>query len=280
MLTDKFREMIVNYKLGDKEIELELIGDTIVGNNEVLLLKDENLIEKTAWNNEGFSIEKFVSKEDFTLIKEGFNNLVREKIIEAGGKIDANFTLENYHLYVDNSIHLTVAKLIQSGWNVNQFPIEIERINKRISDIIGIDVTTKAKHVDMNNFFLRIVRPQNFQDNNPPHRDVWLDRLRDAVNIYAPICGSTAESSLGLVPKSHLLKESEIERTVDGAILNGTSYTVPCVISIKKEMPKLVRPNPKENEVMLFSPYLVHGGGYNFNETSTRMSLEMRFWKK
>lgn len=272
--------MIVNYKLGDKEIELELIGDTIVGNNEVLLLKDENLIEKTAWNNEGFSIEKFVSKEDFTLIKEGFNNLVREKIIEAGGKIDANFTLENYHLYVDNSIHLTVAKLIQSGWNVNQFPIEIERINKRISDIISIDVTTKAKHVDMNNFFLRIVRPQNFQDNNPPHRDVWLDRLRDAVNIYAPICGSTEESSLGLVPKSHLLKESEIERTVDGAILNGTSYTVPCVISIKKEMPKLVRPNPKENEVMLFSPYLVHGGGYNFNETSTRMSLEMRFWKK
>lgn len=271
--------MIVNYKLGDKEIELELIGDTLVGNDEVLLLQDENLIEKTAWNNEGFSIEKFVSDEEFSLIKEGLTKLVSEKIIEAGGKIDKNFTLENYHLYVDNAIHLIVAKLIQSGWNVSQFPIEIERINKRISAIIGIDVTTKAKHVDMNNFFLRIVRPQNFQDNNPPHRDVWLDRLRDAVNIYAPICGSTSNSSLGIVPKSHLLKESEIERTVDGAILNGTSYTVPCVISIKNEIPALVRPNPLENEVMLFSPYLVHGGGYNFNESKTRVSLETRFWK-
>ena len=186
--------MIVNYKLGDKEIELELIGDTLVGNDEVLLLQDENLIEKTAWNNEGFSIEKFVSDEDFSLIKEGLTKLVSEKIIEAGGKIDKNFTLENYHMYVDNTIHLTVAKLIQSGWNVSQFPIEIERINKRISAIIGIDVTTKAKHVDLNNFFLRIVRPQNFQDNNPPHRDVWLDRLRDAVNIYAPICGSNSNS--------------------------------------------------------------------------------------
>jgi hypothetical protein len=76
-----------------------------------------------------------------------------------------------------------------------------------------------------------------------------------------------------------LLKESDIERTVKGAVLNGTSYTVPCVISIKKEMPSLQRPNPEENEVMLFSPYLVHGGGYNFNEAKTRISLEMRFWK-
>ena len=271
--------MIVNYKLGNKLIELELIGETIVGANEVLLLKDENLIERTAWNDEGFSIEKFLSHEDFSKIREGLKQLVSEKIVEAGGEIDASFTLENYHLYVDDEVHLTVAKLIQSGWNVSQFPIEIDRVNKRISAIIGFDVTTKAKHVDMNNFFLRIVRPQNFQDNNPPHRDVWLDRLRDAVNIYAPICGSNEQSALGLVPGSHLLKESEIERTVQGAILNGTSYTVPCVISINKEIPKLIRPNPLENEVMLFSPYLVHGGGYNFNENQTRMSLEMRFWK-
>ncbi len=35
-----------------------------------------------------------------------------------------------------------------------------------------------------------------------------------------------------------------------------------------------------ENEFMLFSPYLVHGGGYNFNENKTKMSLEMRFWKR
>jgi ectoine hydroxylase-related dioxygenase (phytanoyl-CoA dioxygenase family) len=41
----------------------------------------------------------------------------------------------------------------------------------------------------------------------------------------------------------------------------------------------LIRPNPKENEVMLFSPYLVHGGGYNFNADVTRISLEMRFWE-
>lgn len=271
--------MIVHYKLGENEIELELIGNTTKGADEVILLKDENLIENTAWKDEGFSIEDFVSDTDFLCIKKGLKILITHKIIEAGGQIDDAFELENYHLYVDDETHLKVAKLIQSGWNISHFPIEMNKVNQRISEIIGLSVSTKAKHVDMNNFFLRIVRPQNFQDNNPPHRDVWLDRLRDAVNIYAPICGSNSHSSLGLVPGSHLFKESEIERTVDGAILNGTSYTVPCVISIKDEMPKLLRPNPEENQVMLFSPYLVHGGGYNFNKNTTRMSLEVRFWK-
>jgi hypothetical protein len=271
--------MIVHYILGENEIELELIGNTIKGADEVILLKDENLIENTSWKDEGFCIENFVSESDFISIKNGIKILIANKIIEAGGQIDDDFDLENYHLYVDNETHLKVAKLIQHGWNISHFPIDMNIVNQRISDLIGLTVSTKAKHVDLNNFFLRIVRPQNFQDNNPPHRDVWLDRLRDAVNIYAPICGSNSLSSLGIVPGSHLLKESEIERTVEGAILNGTSYTVPCVISIKGEQPRLLRPDPKENQLMLFSPYMVHGGGYNFNETTTRMSLEVRFWK-
>jgi ectoine hydroxylase-related dioxygenase (phytanoyl-CoA dioxygenase family) len=41
----------------------------------------------------------------------------------------------------------------------------------------------------------------------------------------------------------------------------------------------MIRPNPSENEVLVFSPYLVHGGGYNTNIDITRISLEMRFWK-
>ena len=271
--------MIVNYQLGNELISLELIGETYSGTDEILLLQDENLIENTSWKNEGFSIDKFLEEDEFLEIKNGIKVLITEKIKEAGGIIDDNFSLNNYHNYVNNELHLKIASLIQNGWNVSKFPILINAVNRRISDVIGRQVSTKAKHVEMNNFFVRIVRPQNFQDNNPPHRDVWLDRLRDAVNIYVPICGSNSESSLGLVPGSHLLKESDIERTVKGAVLNGTSYTVPCVISIKKEMPSLQRPNPKENEVMLFSPYLVHGGGYNFNEAETRISLEMRFWK-
>jgi len=271
--------LIIKYKLGEKEIELELEGSTFTGAEEVLLLKDENLIENTSWKNIGFDIVDFLSDSVFQLIKLGLKKIIAGFVSEAGGQIDDNFELEHYHLYVNNEIHLKVAKMIQWGWHVNEFPIDFNLINNRISEVVGIKVSTKAKHIELNNFFLRIVRPQNFQDNNPPHRDVWIDRLRDAVNIYAPMCGSDINSSLGLIPGSHLLNESEIERTADGAILNGTSYTVPCVISVKGEQPNLVRPDPKENQVMLFSPYIAHGGGYNFNKNTTRMSLEVRFWK-
>ena len=99
------------------------------------------------------------------------------------------------------------------------------------------------------------------------------------MNIYVPVCGSSQDSSLPLVVGSHLAKESDIERTTDGAKLNGTKYSVPCVISYKGESPNLIRPEIKENEIMVFSPYMIHGGGYNFQKDKTRISLEARFWK-
>jgi ectoine hydroxylase-related dioxygenase (phytanoyl-CoA dioxygenase family) len=41
----------------------------------------------------------------------------------------------------------------------------------------------------------------------------------------------------------------------------------------------MIRPNPTEKQVLVFTPYMVHGGGYNSNKDETRVSLEMRFWK-
>ena len=33
------------------------------------------------------------------------------------------------------------------------------------------------------------------------------------------------------------------------------------------------------SELLVFSPYLIHGGGVNFQGTVTRASLEARFWR-
>jgi ectoine hydroxylase-related dioxygenase (phytanoyl-CoA dioxygenase family) len=41
---------------------------------------------------------------------------------------------------------------------------------------------------------------------------------------------------------------------------------------------ELIRPNPSASEVLVFSPYLLHGGAVNLNADATRLSLEMRFW--
>jgi ectoine hydroxylase-related dioxygenase (phytanoyl-CoA dioxygenase family) len=42
----------------------------------------------------------------------------------------------------------------------------------------------------------------------------------------------------------------------------------------------LVRPAVGPNEVMVFTPYAIHGGGTNGSADTTRVSLEVRFWRR
>ena len=269
----------ITYIINDKEFVFTYFGDMEKGKDETLLLNDENLLKNTPWDETGFTIQNFLSESDHTYLKKVVTNILKKLIESSGGQTDDHFTLEKYHKYVSDDIHLTIAKSIKDGWKKEDFPYDLAKINHRLSEILNQTVSTVAKDKNINDFYLRIVRPGCLQDNNPPHRDVWLDRLRNAVNIYFPICGSTSESALPLLPGSHKYKESDLVRTSEGAVLNDTKYTVPCVISINGEPLKMIRPNPSENEVLVFSPYLVHGGGYNTNDDTTRISLEMRFWK-
>jgi ectoine hydroxylase-related dioxygenase (phytanoyl-CoA dioxygenase family) len=41
----------------------------------------------------------------------------------------------------------------------------------------------------------------------------------------------------------------------------------------------MIRPNPNINQMMIFSPYLIHGCSSNDNINMTRFSLEIRFIK-
>ena len=269
----------INYIINDKTFTFDFEGDFEKGTDNVLLEMDDNLLENTSFNDEGFTVKPFLSPNQNKEFKNVVEKLIKDLISSNGGNIDENFTLETYHRYVSDVLQLKIAKQIKDGWKWKDFPFDLNLINNRISEILNKKVSTKAKDENINDFYLRIVRPNCLQDNNPPHRDVWLDRLRNAVNIYHPICGSTENSALPLLPGSHKLKESSLIRTSKGAILNNTEYTVPCVIAINDKTLKMIRPNPDENEVLVFSPYLVHGGGYNTNIDKTRISLEMRFWK-
>jgi hypothetical protein len=272
--------MKVSYYIDNAMIECQLQGDTVTGEETVLLKQDTNLLSGLSIENSGFGLFPFLSGEENDKIRQGIKGLIEERMKELHIAVDPNFSLEKYHHYVDDAAHLSLAKSIQFGWHVDKFPLDFDLVNQRLSEIVQRQVTGEAKHVGFYNFFVRIVRPGKIQDNNPPHRDVWLDRLRNAVNIYFPICGSTSESALPLVPGSHLLPESSLERTAEGAFLNGTRYTVPCALSVEGQPVQLIRPNPSPEEVMVFSPYLIHGGGYNLNHDQTRVSLEARFFAK
>lgn len=262
-----------------KTLDFAINGETYVGEPEVLLEKDINMLEGKEYNSSGYQIFNLLNTDEFNVLKAGFTQMITEFLSEAGVKNLENFELIRYHEFADDAAHTYVVKKIQNGLNINTMPLGAELIDQKMSEILGFPVESRNSTLNHHTYSVRIVRPSRLTDNNPPHRDVWLDHLRNAVNIYVPACGSDLNSALPILPGSHKWKESEIERTKAGAVINGVTYTVPCVVGSAYGL-SMTRPNPMPGEALLFSPYLIHGGGYNLNVETTRVSLEMRFWKK
>jgi hypothetical protein len=213
-------------------------------------------------------------------LRDGMRDMIWDVLRDAGVSVASGFDLVDYHRGPgsDPAVHAKLVEGIRKGFPLTKLPVDYHLLERRIGEVVGMNVTAHNEAFGLDVFNLRVVRPET-HDNNPLHRDVWLDRLRNGINIYAPLAGSTERSSLALVPGSHRWAENEIQRTAKGALVNGLPYTVPAVVGAKHPL-ALIRPNPSENEVMVFSPYLVHGGAVNLNADVTRVSLEMRFWRK
>ena len=226
--------------------------------------------------------KKILTKKIQSELRNKIIKYVKKKIIlNFPEKKLQNFKLSNYHKYLDKNDHYKFLKIIGNGIKFKDISFKKEKIEKALSSLLKINVTTKnknSKKINPETFALRIIRPGK-NDFNPPHKDVYLKRLKNAVNIYMPVLGSNSLSSLPLLPQSHYLNEKDIIRTKNGAIVNKVKFRVPCIVSTKIGL-HLVRPNPSLNEILIFSPYLIHGGGYNDNKDTTRISLELRFWKR
>ena len=272
------RTLTIDY--GTEQVVLPVDGETAWGDDRVLLLEDDNLISGCAWMPAGYTIAPFLDAADFSALSAGLHDVIADCMREVGVDPPDGFRLEDYHRIVETTErHLAVANRIRGAFPIDRFPIDPGLVTDRLSEIVGVPVgLVHPRGAFPEHFCVRIVRPDS-RDNNPPHRDVWLDRLRDGVNIYAPLAGSDARSSLPLVAGSHLWNESEIERTTAGATVGSMSYTVPSVVGAKHPL-RMIRPDPRPNEVLVFSPYLVHGGAVNLNPDVTRVSLEMRFWRR
>jgi ectoine hydroxylase-related dioxygenase (phytanoyl-CoA dioxygenase family) len=147
-----------------------------------------------------------------------------------------------------------------------------------MSDLCKVPLIAKNPFDNQSIYHFRVVRP-HANDHNPLHRDVWLEDYANCINLYIPIAGSTDLSSLAIVAGSHRWSENKIERTQSGATIGGTTYNVPAVTKIPGAY-EIRRPNPQRNEVLVFSPYLIHGGAVNLNQDKTRISIELRLWKR
>ena len=251
----------------------DIQGESFWGGDYCMLDNDVNLLSNTSFKDTGFMPIDFLDREMRNDLRHGIGIYINRLL-------DASFITDfsKYHEFVDDNVHLALtSKLV--GIPISDFPINPEIIIAFLSDFLKQKLALQPSHSKelKPHFCLRIVRP-NFRDNNPLHRDVWIDRLRNAVNIFFPITMPYENSNLGLIPGSHLWNESEIKRTKSGALVNGTKYSVPTVVETKHEL-CFQRPSLKNTQALIFSPYLIHGAAINFTQM-TRVSLEMRFWKK
>lgn len=269
------------YCLDGQTVELHLTGSIERGGDECLLDKDDNLADGCNWNDAGFTVNSILSESDFSELTIGVKQLVLEGLIDAGVCVnESDFELEKYHtLSQDQAVHLSVIDFLKRKASLKNFPIDPKILDIRVSQICGKPVSSDVGNVIASGyFFIRIVRPFPYLDNNPPHKDVWLERLRNAINLYLPIAGSDHSTSLPLVMGSHFWPESRIARTVSGAIVNGVRYSVPSVFP-QDEVLMMSRPKVGPLQGLVFSPYLIHGGTVNYSNEKTRVSLEMRFWR-
>jgi hypothetical protein len=271
------RVLVLDYD--GERVTFDVEGDTSWGPPGVLLDRDDNLVAGRAWADAGFTVESFLTPQDHDRLITGIQALLARRVEAAGLSMPPGFSMERYHEVVKTDAeHRAVSEQGPWCYGIQDLPVPVEAINARVSEILGVRVSTAPPHAEFpEHFCFRVVRPRS-RDNNPPHRDVWLDRLRNAINIYVPLAGSSARSSLPMVRGSHRWAESEIERTVEGARVNGVVFTVPSVVGAAHPL-ELERPDPGPNEVLVFSPYLIHGGAYNQQPDRTRVSLEMRFWR-
>jgi hypothetical protein len=230
----------------------------------------------------GYTIEKF-PKEWFKSIHNSVLSIFSNALGNPKG-----FELKNYHKFVDEKSHKRIMDSFRAG-TLGIGGIHLDHLGVNYKDLDGwINKTTKGKNlscvykmnfglIKLKHFWVRVVRP-NSGDNNPPHKDTHVKRIKDNLNIYLPLAGSDSNSSLPLIPKSHTELESEYIVSASPCYAKGKRFTVPAIVHRNNGL-NLITPNPQENEIMIFDPNCIHGGGINSNKNTTRVSLEMRFFK-
>ncbi|HEY8936231.1 MAG TPA: hypothetical protein VIM65_13455 [Cyclobacteriaceae bacterium] len=268
----------MQYNVNNSNLEYDAQGQKGKGGDTVLLHHAVDLTANTTWSDAGFTIEKLFDDVLYQTFITNTKELLVALWRKAGLNITDDFNIDQYHTLANTSeIHLNAVELTKL-LSTEQFPVPVTILEDRISSICGKRLITQNPFDNQSIFHFRVVRPQQ-PDNNPLHRDVWLEDYKDCINLYIPIAGSNENSSLIIVPQSHQWSESKTERTLSGAVINNVKFNVPAVTSIEGEV-NYVRPNPAMNEVLVFSPYLIHGGSVNANINTTRISIEVRLWKR
>lgn len=264
--------------IDNEPYEFKVKGDFFWGEDKLLFKKRDSVISKMPWRDNGYDIINTFIEDEFLKLKSSVKNNIIRAIELLNIDFDkSSFTLDKYHQLVDtDQKHNQVINITRNLENTD-FDFDIEALANRIGEVLGYKLTSWVEELQKSHIQIRISRP-NSLDINPPHRDGYLSFWEDIINVWIPIEGCNRNSSLPVFSGSHLINESEILRTKSkGAEINGNTYNVPCILETKEGDIKMVRPNPREGEILIFTPFLIHGAGVNKNDDTTRVSLELRF---
>lgn len=266
--------------INNEKFNFKVEGTFFSGKNQVLFNQENSVLANVDWADKGYSIIPVFSENTFKLLQNSITKNIIDGLKKAGIHTNfEDFNLNDYHKYaVTPEQHFEVINHTRNLRN-EDFDIDFKTLEKVFSEYLNIPLTSKIKEFDRSHIQIRISRPDSL-DINPPHRDSYLDYYKDILNIWIPISGCNENSSLPIVPGSHLIPENKITRTeARSAYINGNLYAVPCMLETTEGPFKMIRPNPQPGEALIFTPYLVHGVGINLNKDITRVSLELRFDK-
>ena len=277
---NKLDSRICKVFIENKPFSFEVSGDFFWGEPEVLFKEDDNIISKVVWKDLGYCNVKVFSENEFFELKKSVRLNIMRAIKEAGILFDEDiFELYKYHKVVKTDRDHNKVINITRNLVVDDLNFDIDILVKRFGSVLGYKLTSWVKELAKSHIQIRISRP-NSLDINPPHRDGYLSYWEDIINAWIPISGCNSETSLPVVEGSHLLPENHILRTKSkGAVINGNRYYVPCILESINGNFRMIRPNPKEGESLLFTPFLIHGSAINQSVDKTRIALELRFPK-
>ncbi len=267
--------MNVTFQIDNESYTYVLEGDFFWGKDEVLFQESDHLTRQCSWHEAGYTLVPLPNASVFPHLQKDIQTILQNICTDLDIYLPADFQLEDYHQYVSTAaLHQQV--IARTRWLTrHDFSIDWSHFCSYISRILNHPVHLDNPLLEKEIIILRISRPQSY-DINPLHRDGYLDIWKDTVNLWIPIAGSNQYSSLPVLPGSHLWNEKDILRTASkGASLNGLLYHVPAIAQAHHPL-NLIRPNPQFGEILLFTPFLIHGSAFNQHNNTTRFALELR----
>lgn len=194
--------------------------------------------------------------------------------------LNQDVPLEEYHLHVhDDEIHTELQILLTKVYREMDFgPEIISRQLPVFRELLGPDLFVQA------NPYLRIARPQKEQDNIGYHRDTFYGGSPFELSVMVPFVDLPAESSLSVLPGSHIHSESRYptEQIInpDAAVRKGTAKHQLGFLYAPKMMSsevhdQMVPISLKLGQALVFSLSTVHGSRVNKGKIS-RWSSDIR----